>query len=62
MSISKWDSQTKENHYYVYKNSFTITSAAAAVGISRPTWRTAIEKLEEAKYIKDMGDHYRIKL
>lgn len=23
LSISKWDSQTKEEHYYVYFNSFT---------------------------------------
>lgn len=62
MSISKWNAQTKETHYYVYKNSFKIKDACEAIGISQPTWRSAIAKLEQEQYIKDMGEYYKIRL
>lgn len=60
LSISKWDAQTKENHYHVYKNSFKIKEAVEQIGITQPTWRTAIKKLIEFHYIKDLGDNYQI--
>lgn len=62
MSISKWNAQTKETHYYVYKNSFMIKDAVKIIGISQPTWRSAIKKLIEERYICDEGDYYRIRL
>lgn len=60
MSISKWDSQDKERHYYVYKNSFLIKDACAIIGISQPTWRSAIKKLREELYIQEFDKYYII--
>lgn len=62
MSISKWDAQTREAHYYVYKNSFLVKDACTIIGISQPTWRTAIQKLasDEVRYIADEGSYYKI--
>lgn len=62
MSISKWNAQTKETHYYVYKNSFMVKDAVKIIGITQPTWRSAIKKLIDERYIVDEGDHYRIRL
>ena len=53
LSISKWDSQTKEEHYYLYFNSFTAKEAAAVCGISQPTWRAAIKRLLELNFIQN---------
>lgn len=53
LSISKWDSQTKEEHYYVYFNSFTAKEAAAVCGVSQPTWRAAIKRLLELNFIQN---------
>ena len=60
VSISKWDAQTRESHYFVYKNSFKIKEAAELIGVSQPTWRKAIEKLKEYHYITDLGTNYQI--
>lgn len=60
MSISKWDSQSKEEHYYVYFNSFTVKEACAKIGISQPTWRTAIQKLEKENLIATRDKWYKI--
>lgn len=60
MYISVWDAKSKEDHYYVYKNSFKIKDACAIIGISQPTWRTAIEKLEKTSYLRDVGYAYLI--
>lgn len=57
MSISKWDAQDREDHYYVYKNSFQVKDACALIGISQPTWRSAIKKLWQERYI-DVADKY----
>ena len=62
MSISKWNALTKENHYYIYKNSFLIKDACEFLKISQPTWRSAIQKLEDNYYVIDKGDHYRIRI
>lgn len=62
MSISKWDSQDKEHHYYVYKNSFLIKDACAIIGISQPTWRGAIKKLREEFYIQEFDRYYTIEI
>lgn len=62
MSISKWDAQGKEHHYYVYKNSFLIKDACALIGISQPTWRTAIKKLREEFYIQEFDKYYIIEI
>ena len=51
MSVSKWDAQDKEKHYYVYKNSFLIKDICVLLNISQPTWRSAIKKLKEKLYI-----------
>lgn len=60
MSISKWNPKRREDHYYVYKNSFTVVGACKKINISQPTWRTAIEKLWKLGYIEDGGDYYEI--
>lgn len=56
LSISKWNANRKENHYYVYKNSFTIKNATTQLGISAPTWRAAIKKLCDLGYIEESED------
>lgn len=52
LSISKWDAQTNEQHYYVYFNSFTAKEAARICGVSQPTWRAAIKKLLDLGFIQ----------
>ena len=51
MSISIWNAQQKEGHYYVYKNSFTVKDAAKLLNISENTWRSAIRELRRQEYI-----------
>ena len=51
MSISIWNAQQKEGHYYVYKNSFTVKDAATLLNISENTWRSAIRELRKQGYI-----------
>ena len=60
MSISKWDAQNKEQHYYVYKNSFVINEACKLLHITAPTWRAAIQKLKDNCYIWDHDKYYTI--
>lgn len=60
MSISKWDAQGKEEHYYVYTNSFVIKDVCKKLGISQPTWRSAIKKLGEENLIKERETWYEI--
>lgn len=60
LSKSMWDAQTKEQHYYVYKNSFTVTGAADKLKISRPTWRASIEKLKKEGFISEEENWYEI--
>lgn len=60
MSISKYDAQDREKHYYVYKNSFLIKDACELIKISQPTWRAAIKKLEDYCYIIDREKYYII--
>lgn len=62
MSISKWDAHDKEHHYYVYKNSFLIKDACALIGISQPTWRSAIKKLKEEFYIWEYDKYFLIEI
>ena len=49
LSISKWN--PTESHYYVYKSSFLVKDACQLIGVSQPTWRKALEKLENEAYI-----------
>lgn len=51
MSISVWNAQEKEGHYYVYKNSFTVKEAAKLLNISENTWRNSIRELRKQNYI-----------
>lgn len=60
MTISKWDAQDKERHYYVYKNSLTIKDACQTINISQPTWRTAIKKLIDFGYIQEYNKYFTI--
>ena len=60
LSQSMWDSQSNEQHYYVYKNSFTVTGAASKLKISRPTWRSSIEKLVKENFIVEKEKWYEI--
>lgn len=49
LSISKWN--PTESHYFVYKNSFLVKDACELIGISQPTWRGALKKLDSEHYI-----------
>lgn len=51
MSISIWNAQEKEGHYYVYKNSFMVKDVAALLKISENTWRSSIRELRRQGYI-----------
>ena len=58
LSISKWDAQTSEYHYYVYWNSFQVKDAIERIKISKATWYSAIEKLKKTELIK-ISDEYK---
>lgn len=60
LSISKWNAT--ESHYYVYKNSFLVKDACKLIEVSQPTWRKALEKLEEQDYIKINKDEKSYKI
>lgn len=62
MSMSKWNAQRREDHYYVYKNTFLIKDACKMLGISQPTWRNAIQKLQELFYITEFDAYYQIEI
>lgn len=63
LSISKWNAETKEHHYYIYKNSFTVKDACEFLQITQPTWRAAIAKLKSAYYItEDNNKFYKIRV
>lgn len=51
MSISIWNAQEKEGHYYVYKNSFTVKDASVLLNISENTWRNSMRELRKQGYI-----------
>lgn len=60
MSVSMWDADSQENHYYVYKNRFSVKDATEKLKISQPTWRTALQKLEDEHFIKIEDRWYEI--
>lgn len=60
LSISKWNAT--ESHYYVYKNSFLVKEACNLIEVSQPTWRKALEKLNEERYIKISEDKKNYKI
>ena len=60
LSISKFDSQTTEDHRFVYKNDFNISQTAKFLGISRPTIYSALKRLEEAHLIFENTNSYAI--
>ena len=52
LAHSKWNSFDKENHYYIYKDTFTYTQIMKSVGIKSPqTITAAMKKLEEERII-----------
>lgn len=58
LSISYYDSQSVEDHRYVYKKEFSVAAAARFLGISRPTIYTALSNLKEANLIKETNTAY----
>lgn len=62
ISISKWNPDEYDKHYYVYKNSFVIKNTCELLGISQPTWRAAITKLKDEFYLQDYGKYYTIRV
>lgn len=60
LSISKWN--PTESHYYVYKNSFLVKDACKLIGVSQPTWRSALKKLDKERYIfiNEKEKYYKI--
>jgi hypothetical protein len=57
LSISKINNN---GLHYVYKNSFLVKDACELLGISQPTWRNALKKLEEEFYITIKEKYYII--
>lgn len=55
ISLSKWNAKDKEDHYYVYKNSFDYNEACETIGIDTNTWRNALRKLYDEGYIDYQG-------
>lgn len=51
MSISIWNAQEKEGHYYVYKNSFMVKDVAKRLKMSENTWRSSVRELRRQGYI-----------
>lgn len=62
ISISKWDAERREDHYYIYKNQFQVKDVCAELNISQPTWRNALDKLEELHYIKRENEGKSIRI
>lgn len=58
ISLSKWNAKDKEDHYYVYKNSFDYNEACEKIGIDTNTWRNALRKLYEEGYISYKGEWF----
>ena len=58
MSISKYNSKGVEDHRFIYKNTLSYSGIAAALGISRPTVYSAMEKLKEVRLITETQDYY----
>lgn len=58
LAHSKWNSFNNENHYYIYKNSFTNTKIMKETGIKSPqTMTTAFKKLIEVGAIETSPYH-----
>lgn len=51
VSISKWNANKAEQHYYTYKNSYVLNDVCKDLGLSANTWRSSIKILEEKGYI-----------
>lgn len=64
LSKSWYNAQDDSPHYYVYKNSFKIVDACKSLHMTDTTWRNAIKKLIDLKYISlsANGEYYTIKL
>ena len=52
VSISKWNANKAEQHYYTYKNSYVLNDVCKDLGLSANTWRSSIKILEEKGYIE----------
>ena len=55
VSISKWNANKAEQHYYTYKNSYVLNNVCKDLGLSANTWRSSIKILEEKGYIETDG-------
>lgn len=53
LSISKWNAKDKEDHYFFYTKQLNITKICAFLGISRPTFYNAFDKLYHKRIIYD---------
>lgn len=53
VAYCKWNSFAQEDHYYIYKNSFTKTSIAKTLGITAPTVKSCLANLLRGEIIFD---------
>lgn len=60
LSISSYDSQSIEDHRFIYKKDLNITQTAKFLNISRPTVYTALKKLEATGLIREHERYYTI--
>lgn len=62
VAYCKWNSFTQEDHYYIYKNSFTKASIAKTLGITAPTVKSCLGNLLREEIIFDQGETYTIRI
>ena len=60
LSISFYDSQSVEEHRFIYKKDLNIAQTARFLNISRPTVYTALKNLELTGLIKEHERYYTI--
>jgi len=62
MSICKWNGKDNERHYFIYKNSFTISAASKLLDISRPTFYKALDNLKTMGIVYEEDKWYIVQI
>lgn len=56
--MSKYNSQKRENHRYVYRNNFNVSKFCKEFKIGRSTFYSAIPVLKKYGLVQDMPEYY----
>lgn len=60
LSVSHYDAQEKEDHRFVYKKDLNISKISKTLGISRPTFYSALKVLTNFGLVIDYGLSYSL--